>query len=105
MAEPLAVRLAAGTQGDLWAGFNVTGQVHLLVRSRTGENRINVWWITWGVGSVHNLGQQSGSVRLTIPINWWKGIVSAKLRASAVVDTVVYVSDTAEVDYKKTFQW
>ena len=42
---------------------------------------------------------------LEIPITWWKGVVSAKLRGQADEDTVLYVSDSVAIDKSVTFEW
>jgi hypothetical protein len=102
---PIEVKVPAGSQADLWTGINVKGTVHLLVRTRSGNDTAKLWWVTWGIGSVTQLGNVTGRQDVAIPIAWWRGVVSARLRAEASEDTVIYVSDEAAVDYSKTFKW
>jgi hypothetical protein len=66
---------------------------------------MNLWWVTWGVGSTQNIGPWGPDGSLDIPITWWKGTVSAKLRGTAAEDTVVTVSDRVAVDKSATFVW
>ena len=102
---PQEVRIAKGATADIWTGANVTGTVHIRVLTRDGKNQINLWWITWGVSAVRNLGAVGPSGSLDIPISWWKGIVIAKLRGNASSDTLIYVSDKVEIDKTLTFKW
>lgn len=102
---PQVIKIAKGQTADIWFGVNVSGKVHLAVRTRDGSNKVNMWWLTWGVGSTNNLGQWGPNGDLNIPISWWKGVVSAKLRGRASQETVVYVSDKVAIDYSKTFVW
>ena len=102
---PQIIKIPKGQTRDVWFGANVTGKVHLAIRTRDGRNKMNMWWLTWGVGSTTNLGELGPNSNLDIPITWWKGVVSAKLRGTAADDTVVYVSDKVAIDYSKTFTW
>lgn len=102
---PQEIKIAKGTTADIWTGANVSGTVHIRVLTRDGKNQLSLWWITWGVGGVRNLGAVGPSGSLDIPISWWKGIVVAKLRGNASSDAVVYVSDKVEIDKNVTFKW
>lgn len=102
---PQVIKIPKGQTMDVWFGANVTGKVHLAIRTRDGHNKMNMWWLTWGVGSTTNLGELGPTGDLDIPIRWWKGVVSAKLRGTASTDTVIYVSDKVAIDYSKTFTW
>ncbi len=99
------IRISKGQSADLWFGANVTGKVHLSIRTRDGRNKLNMWWITWGVGSTSQVGDWGPSGDLEIPITWWKGTVSAKLRGKASDDTIVYLSDKVTIDKAVTFKW
>lgn len=102
---PQKILVKAGQTVDLWYGVNVTGKVNLAIRSRDGTNKIKLWWITWGIGSTQELGDQHSDGALPIPISWWRGVVSAKLRGQAYSDSTVYVSDRVSVDKTLTFDW
>src|ERR1700722_2175302 len=78
-----AIKIAKGQTMDIWFGANVSGKLHLSVRTRDGKNKMNIWWVTWGVGSTTNIGNWGPDGSLDIPITWWKGVVSAKLRGVA----------------------
>jgi len=97
------IKIAANHDADLWFGINVKGLIHYLMRTRDGSDKIEMWWITWGVGSIEGLGRLHGAGQISIPSGFWK--VLCKLRARAAVDTIVYVSDTAAVDHTLTFKW
>ena len=103
--QPQMIKIANGQTAEIWSGVNVTGKVHLRVLTRDGKNSIGLWWITWGVGSTTQIGTWGPNGSLNIPIAWWKGVVSAKLRGRATSDTVVYVSDRVEIDKTLTFHW
>lgn len=102
---PLKIRISQGQTADIWFGVNVAGSVNLAVYTRDGKNKIKLRWVTWGVGSSRELGEWGPTGSLTVPISWWKGVVSAKLRGQASSDTVVYISDKVEIDRKLTFDW
>jgi hypothetical protein len=102
---PQKIKIASGQTADIWTGVNVTGKVNLAVRTRDGKNELTLWWIKWGVGSAEQLGHWGPNGSLDIPISWWRGIVSAKLRGQAASDTVVYISERAAVDKTWTFDW
>jgi hypothetical protein len=107
----LAAALAVPARGQavrsvrIWFGVNVTGKVSIRVVTRDGSNKLNLWWITWGVGSTQSLGNYGPAGDLPIPIAWWKGVISARLRGQASTDTVVYFSDKVQVDKNVTFIW
>ena len=84
------VTLSAGQTADLWLGVNVTGKVYYVIRSRDGKNELRLWWIRQPLGRVQQLGVRRNQGELRIPSSI-KGVVSAKLRGSAVADTVVYI--------------
>jgi hypothetical protein len=100
-----SVRIPKGESADIWFGVNVTGKVSIRVVTRDGSNKLNLWWITWGVGSAQSLGNYGPAGDLPIPITWWKGVISARLRGQASSDTVVYFSDKVQVDKNVTFIW
>jgi hypothetical protein len=99
------IKVAKGQTADVWYGANVAGKLHLAVRTRDGRNKMNMWWITWGVGSTTSLGEWGPNGDIDIPITWWKGVVSAKLRGTAAEDTVIYLSEKSQVDKSFTFVW
>jgi hypothetical protein len=99
------IKIPKGQTVDIWFGVNVSGKLHLAVRTRDGRNKINMWWLTWGVGSTTAIGDWGPNGDLDIPITWWRGVVSAKLRGTAAEDTVVYVSERVSVDKSVTFKW
>lgn len=99
------IRIAKGETKDVWFGVNVAGKLHLAVRTRDGRDRVNLWWITWGVGSTTPLDNWGPSGDLDIPITWWKGILSAKLRGTAAEDTVIYLSEKSAIDKTVAFNW
>lgn len=51
------------------------------------------------------IGNRGPDGLLDIPITWWKGVVSAKLRGTAADDTIVYVSEKVAIDKSVTFNW
>ena len=99
------IRIAAGHTADVWFGVNVSGKLYYAIRTVDGGNRALFWWIKWGLGGVQQLGELSGDGSLNIPIKALRGVVSAKLRANATVDTDVYVSDDGTVDQTVSFQY
>ena len=106
LAQPVQiVKVPKGQTADLWYGVNVAGRVHLRIVTRDGGNKMKLSWIKWGVGSVEELGLWGPAGELQIPITWWKGTISAKLRGLAESDTVVYISDKVEIDKTVTFSW
>jgi len=98
------VKVAAGKTEDLWLGVNVTGKVYYAIRTKDGNNQMNMWWIMEPLGSVTQLGKRGGNGSLNIP-GKLKGAVSAKLRGNATVDTVVYIGENVKVDNSVTFTW
>lgn len=103
-ANVKAVRLRAGETADLWLGVNVSGKVSYALRSRDKTNTVHMWWILEPTGRVKQLGKRANDGTLDIP-GLLKGSVSAKLRASATVDTVVYIGENVSVDHSLTFNW
>jgi hypothetical protein len=98
------VRIPAGGTVDLWLGINVTGKVYYAIRTKDGTNTIHMWWILEPTGRVKQLGKRSNDGSLDVP-GLTKASVSAKLRGSATVDTVVYVGENVSVDHSLTFHW
>ena|ERR1035437_1745627 len=98
------VTLSAGQTADLWLGVNVTGKVYYVIRSRDGKNELRLWWIRQPLGRVQQLGVRRNQGELRIPSSI-KGVVSAKLRGSAVADTVVYIRENASIDNSATIKW
>jgi hypothetical protein len=98
------VRIPAGQTVDLWLGVNVTGKVSYAIRTKDGTNTVHMWWILEPTGRVKQLGKKSNDGSLDIP-GLTKASVSAKLRASATVDTVVYIGENVSVDHSLTFHW
>jgi len=98
------IKVAAGKTGDLWLGVNVTGKVQYAIRTKDGSNQMKMWWVMEPLGNVTQLGKLAGNGSLNIP-GKLKGAVSAKLRGSAVTDTVVYIGENVEVDNSVTFHW
>lgn len=99
------IRIPAGQARDIWWGVNVSGKVNYVIRSRDGSNTAKFWWIKWGVGSIEKIGEMHDEGSLTIPIRWFLGVVSAKLRASATVDTVVRIEENSTPDKGFDFTW
>jgi hypothetical protein len=99
------IQIPAGETRDVWWGINVSGHVAYSIRSRDGSNTVKFWWIKWGVGSIESVGEKSNDGVLPIPIRWYFGIVSAKLRAFAKADTVVRVQENSVPDKGFTFKW
>jgi len=99
------VKIPAGQTVDVWFGVNIKGQVSYAIRTRDGSNSLRMWWVKYPFGSVDQLGVLSNQGKLSIPISWWKGVVSAKLRGSAGSDTLVLVGENAEVDATVTFHF
>jgi hypothetical protein len=98
------IRIAAGKSADVWLGVNVKGKVFYSIRTRDKTNAARMWWIMFPLGTVKQLGNLRGSGSLPIP-NLLNASASAKLRASATSDTVIYVNDTAAVSNSVTFSW
>jgi hypothetical protein len=98
------VRLPAGTTVDLWLGVNVTGKVSYAIRTKDGTNAMRMWWILEPTGRVQQLGKRSNDGSLDIP-GLTKASVSAKLRGSATVDTVVYIGENVSLDHSVSFHW
>src|SRR5579864_6609087 len=99
------IKVPQGQSADLWFGVNVTGKVYVQIATRDGMNRMKLWWVKWGIGATEDLGSRGPISALEIPIAWWKGLVSAKLRGVATSDTVVRISDRIEIDKSFTFRW
>lgn len=99
------IQIPAGESRDAWWGINVTGQIHYVIRNRDGSNKAKFWWIKWGIGSIDDVGERSNEGSLAIPIRWYLGIVSAKLRVSSTVDTVIRVEENSVPDKGFTFKW
>jgi hypothetical protein len=99
------IRVPAGQTADLWSGVIITGKVNLALQTRDGKNIMKLWWVKWGIGSTEEIGNWGPSGSLEIPISWWKGVVSAKLRGQALSDTMVCISDRAAFDKQFTFEW
>jgi hypothetical protein len=98
------IRIPAGQTVDLWFGVNVTGKVSYAIRTKDGTNTIHMWWILEPTGRVKQLGKRSNDGSLKIP-GLTAASVSAKLRGSATVDTVVYIGENVSVDHSLTFHW
>lgn len=99
-----AIKIPAGKSVDLWLGVNVTGSVFYAIRTRDGKNQVRMWWILQPLGRVKQLGIRSHEGSLDIPSSL-DGVASAKLRASATADTVIYVQEKVAVDKSVTFRW
>ena len=107
-----AVKISANAQADVWTGVNLRGSLKYLIKTRDAlwhhsshhwwGDSASFWWIKWGLGSVEQLGVLNGSGSLPIPA--WLNVAS-KLRCQAVSDTVVYISDSAEIDHTLNFHW
>ena len=101
------VKIAAGATADAAFFVNMTGKLNVAIRTRDGSNELpEAWWITWGFGAISSLGAKQDSFETPIPVKWWKGVVSAKLRAKAgPSDTILYVSEDAALDGSISFDW
>jgi hypothetical protein len=105
VAAEMQVRIPAGQTVDVWFGANVSGKLYYSIASRDGSNAVNFWWIKWGFGSVEQLGVHHGAGLFDIPISWWKGIFSAKLRASAASDTIIHIQENTSLNANLSFHW
>jgi hypothetical protein len=99
------IRIPAGQARDVWWGVNVSGKLYYSIQNRDESNTANFWWIKWGVGSIEKIGERRNEGTLTIPIRWYLGVVSAKLRASATVDTIVRIQENSAPDKGFSFDW
>ena len=100
------VKIKRGSTADVARYVNVKGTLNILIRTRDGKNELPaVWWIKWSVGTVSQLGKQKDRFITKIPVDWWKGIVSAKLRATASSDTILYISENSALDGHLKFKW
>lgn len=105
-AATFEVKIPEGKTVDVARYVNVKGSLKILIRTRDGSNTLPAaWWIKWGFGSVSQIGPQKNSFTTKIPVNKVKGIASAKLRATAGSDTVLYLSEDSELDASVTFHW
>lgn len=82
-------KIAAGNTITAWKGVLMTGEVQYSTATRSGNGRIEAWWIVkpWGyTSSVKQLGRRG---RIDIP---WYGLWS-ELRVRASEDSVIDVRD------------
>jgi hypothetical protein len=98
------IRIPAGQTVDLWLGINVTGKISYAIRTRDGTNTIRMWWILEPTGQVKQLGKRANDGSLKIP-GLTQASVSAKLRGSATVDSVVYIGENVSLGHSLTFHW
>jgi hypothetical protein len=107
MPNPYKIKIPAGETRDAGFYVNRTGTLDVVIRTRDESNVLDeVWWITWGVGGISSLGRKHEQFTTKIPVRWWKGIVTAKLRARAVgSDTLLVISVDAHNDASISFQW
>ena len=107
MAHQFNVNIPAGETKDISFYVNITGYLNIAIRTRDGSNYLPAsWWIIWGLGAVSQIGPQSQTFRTEIPVKWWKGAVSAKLRASAgMTDTVLTIYENSQIDGTISFHW
>lgn len=99
------ISIPAGEARDAWWGVNVQGKIYYSIRTRDESNTVKFWWIKWGVGSIESIGERSNEGSLAIPIHWYLGIVSAKLRAYSAVDAIVRIEENSAPDKGFTFKW
>lgn len=102
------VKIPAGKTADLGLYVNSTGTVNMIIKTRDGTDEVpEMWWIKWGFGSITSIGKQKGTFHTPVPVNLFKGIVSAKLRVRAgASDTVVYLRTSGAAPAGgPTFQW
>jgi hypothetical protein len=96
--------IPAANDADLWFGVNVRGKVHYAIRTRDGTNKVKMWWVKWGFGSVEQLGDRTAEGSLDTP----SGLLDKmyRLRAQAYdTDTIVYISDRVVVSPSVKFDW
>jgi hypothetical protein len=98
------VHIAAGQSADLWMGINVKGRVFYAVRSKDLKNEVHMWWVEQPLGRVRRLGIRANSGSIDVP-SYRDGAISAKLRAKATQDTVVFIRENIAVDSTVTFHW
>lgn len=98
------IKIPAGQTADVWLGVNVKGKVFYAIKTRDNKNSLRMWWIKFPLGTVKQLGNVKGNGSLPIP-TLLNASMSAKLRASASSDTVVYIRDNAAVANNVTFTW
>jgi hypothetical protein len=101
------VKISAGATADVAFFVNMSGKLLIAIRTRDGSNEIpEAWWITWGFGGISSLGAKKDSFETPIPVKWWKGVVSARLRARAgPSDTVLFISENSSLDAGISFNW
>lgn len=101
------VKIPAGQTVNVAQYVNMSGTLNILIRTRDGSNHLPAcWWIAWGFGSVSQLGEHKDHFTTDIPVSWWRGVVHAKLRASADdTDTVLTIGENGELDFSKSFTW
>lgn len=98
------IRIAAGKSADLWLGINVSGNVYYAIRTRDGSNSMRMWWVMEPLGNVKQLGVLRDRGTLSIP-GALNASVSAKLRGSNSVDTIVFISEKVAIANSVTFHW
>lgn len=98
-------RILAGQTIDAWFGVNVTGSLSYKIATRKGGEGVALWWIKYPLGSTEQLGIKLGTGTIPIPISWWKGVVSAKLRASASTESILFLAENAQIDKSVSLSW
>jgi hypothetical protein len=98
------IKIPAGKSSDLWFGINVTGKLNYSICTRDGSNKLRMWWIMEPLGTVKQLGSLANTGTLKIP-SALDASISAKLRASATSDTVIYIGENVSIANSVTFHW
>lgn len=69
-----------GQTVDTYFEINLSGYVFLNIGNKSGPACVDLWWITWPLGRIKEIGNTCGSVRLNIP-GWLDLAIASKLRA------------------------
>jgi hypothetical protein len=86
-----------GKTVDTYFEINLSGYVSLSIRDKNGPACADLWWITWPLGWVKEIGRKCGNARLDIP-GWRDLSLWSKLRArGAGQHTKIIVSENSEI--------
>lgn len=91
------IEVPEGRTVDAYFEINLSGNVFLSIRDKTGPACADLWWITWPLGRIQEVGHKCGNVRLEIP-GWLDLAISSKLRAGGTSGlTKIIVSENSEI--------
>lgn len=96
LAQQPQIKIAqAGQNITVWDGWNVTATIHLKIDGGSGNDCIQLWWITMGINSDSWEVCNQTEVKARLPL------IYGELRAGSFErETAVAVSDQAFVAYK-----